>query len=179
MRKIVFFTLLLLVALPILGNNKTKDEVVFFAKVETSSPECYAEDSLLVNVVLYASLPFEEVKRTGKALTARGGVARLLPRYYPARQQRLRDEQGQWRYVLLAEQYMVHAQEVGQVQLSASSYEAQLGIYEETYDFFGWPTQVLRSTIQKKTALKTYSIPVKARPKPSTRQLLQQRTNVT
>ena len=142
------------------GAQKAKPQC--YAKIELSHTPKFVGDSCLVNIVLYANLPFVEFKSKD---TADGAVDH---------QQQVRDN-GQTMFAFIARQYVLRCESAGKVELPAQNFEVQLGTYvieENPYDFFS-PSRlrlVERHRLKAKSSQQTLEI--EERPKRTTREVM-------
>ena len=119
------------------GAQKAKPQC--YAKIELSHTPKFVGDSCLVNIVLYANLPFVEFKSKDTAKQKiKGCTLRHTADGAVDHQQQVRDN-GQTMFAFIARQYVLRCESAGKVELPAQNFEVQLGTYvieENPYDFF-------------------------------------------
>ena len=178
MRNTILFLLILLFCSAQAVQAKGKDEVRFFARYECSKENVLVGDSVVVNVVLYASQPFQQADCKTKTPKIKGGHSRLLPSRGERQQQRVRLEDGIY-YGIIWERYMVGSDEVESIRFPELQFEGTFIIYEDEYDyepldpfgFFSRPTRKSHTT-EASCKSSTYTLPVVARPKRSTQEVI-------
>lgn len=154
-----------------------KDEIDFFARYECQKENIIKGDSTIVNVVLYCNQAFEQAQCTTKHPKAKGGSFKLLPQR-GLQQQRVRLEKGVY-YAIVVQRYMVASDEIGSIRLPELDFEGTFVIYdsEERYDpfdpfgFFGRP-QRKSHTAKGRCKTESFSLPVIAKPKRSTQEVI-------
>lgn len=174
MRKLLLLLLSLFTLLP----AAAKDNVHVFARYECSRENVLAGDSTRVNIVLYSSQPFQNVKCLTKNIKIRGGEFRLLPRYGERQQQRVRLENGIY-YAILWDSYMVGSTKVETIKFPELEFDCTVEVYEEEeyYDpfdpfgFFG-RRQPKSHTVDGRCKAPSFALPVIERPKRSTQEAI-------
>lgn len=174
MRLLLIIIAALTLALPL--NAKRHEKVEFFAKTLVQQPALTAGDSTIVQVVLYASAPFSEVRCTSKAFDCKGGRLRRLPFHREYATGRTR-EKGKMYYTLVWEQGIIGRDEAGTMKCTEMSFEAQFTIYETPSDPLAelWGYKREQHTVKAKCKLPARDITVKEKPKRSTRDMMRQK----
>lgn len=173
--KRILSLLFLVSLLPFSG--MAKDGAVFFARCECNRNQIIAGDSIFVDVVLYSNLPFRDAECLTKQPKIKGGTARALPMNRQRQQQKVRLESGIF-YAIVWQRYVVGSDTPCNIQFPQMQFSAELLEYEEPqYDpfdpfgFFQRPQRKAR-TIKSQCKSDAYSLPVVARPKRSTQEVL-------
>ena len=155
------------------GAQKAKPQC--YAKIELSHTPKFVGDSCLVNIVLYANLPFVEFRAKDAAKQKiKGGTLRHTADGTVDQQQQVRDH-GQTMFAFIARQYVLRCESAGKVEFYAQKFEVQLGTYvieENPYDFFS-PSRlrlVERHRLKAKSPQQTLEI--EERPKRTTREVM-------
>ena len=152
-------------------------EAVLFARYECKHNELTVGDSMVVNVVLFSDIPFQQAEATSKSFKVKGGQARKLPEKRLS-QKRVRMEEGVF-YALVLCSYVVSSEVVGEVVLPPQEFSATLVVYEQdhTDDFFSpfdffVPKQRKYHTTTQKCKAEPLKIKVKEKPKRSTQEAI-------
>lgn len=159
-------------------NAADKDNIDFFVRCESAKTSITAGDSILVNVVLYSSHPFQKADCTTKNIKIKGGHSRLVPRRGDRQQQKVRLEGGIY-YAIVWQQYMVGSDKVEEIRIPEMHFDATFVVYdsEEMYspfDPFGFFSAPRRKSHTATSRCKSdpYTISVEARPKRSTQEVI-------
>lgn len=163
------------------AKGKPKEpEVRFFARFECQRDYLTVEDSVVVNIVLYSNVPFQSATTKTKDLKIRGGHSRKLPKRGDMQQQRVRMEDGIY-YGIIYDRYIVGSDAVGEIRLPEIKFEAEVMIYDgedypeqfpfDPFGFFSRP-QPRFHIVRAKCTSPAFVLPVKARPKRSTQEIL-------
>lgn len=154
-------------------------DIDLYARFIPNQEQLYAGDSCLVSVVLYATLPFHQIKGKVEAPKIKGGRARLVAENHRD-QERVRTERGVY-YRLILQQYVVGSETTGHINFPQQKYEVELGVYQTSHHpfsfFFETPPQLVK-TIGRKIVLPSFKLPVKERPKPSTQEMIRRGTPI-
>lgn len=178
MRNSLIYIIFLLLCPALSIHAKGKDEVRFFARYECNRENVLVGDSVVVNLVLYANQPFQKADCKTKAPKIKGGHSRVLPIRGERQQQRVRLEDGIY-YGLIWERYVVGSDEVESIRFPEQQFEATFIIYEDEYNYepldpFGFFSRPTRKSHTAEGSCKssTFSLPVVARPKRSTQEVI-------
>ena len=155
------------------GAQKAKPQC--YAKIELSHTPKFVGDSCLVNIVLYANLPFVEFKSKDTAKQKiKGGTLRHTADGAVNHQQQVRDN-GQTMFAFIARQYVLRCESAGKVELPAQNFEVQLGTYvieENPYDFFSSSRLRLVERHRLKAKSPQQTLEIEERPKRTTREVM-------
>lgn len=146
-----------------------------YAKIELSPTPKYVGDSCLVNLILYANLPFVEYHpKSSASQDIKGGTLRHTGDGTVTAQQQVRDN-GQTKFAFVARQYVLRCESTGKITLPIQKFEVQLGTYvveEDPYDFFA-PSR-LRLVQRHRLKIKSpqHTLEISERPKRTTREVM-------
>lgn len=155
-------------------------EVRFFARCECQRDFLTVEDSVVVSIVLYSNVPFQSATTKTKEVKIRGGHSRKLPKHGEMQQQRVRLEDGIY-YGVIYDRYVVGSDAAGEIRLPEVKFEAEVMIYDgeeyperspfDPFGFFSRP-EPRYHTVRARCTSPAFVLPVKARPKRSTQEIL-------
>lgn len=173
-----YLILLLLYIVPFATTAKTKEHINFFAQYECSKSNIIAGDSIMVSVVLYCDHPFQDVNCTTKSFRVKGGHYRKVARRSQRQQQQVRLEDGVF-YSVVWDRFIVGSDVVGVIQLPQLQFKGQFIVYDSDYEYepldpFGFFSRPTRKSHHVDASCKSpkFKLPVIARPKRSTREVL-------
>lgn len=173
-----YLIVMLLSVLALSASAKTKEKITFFAQYECSKPNVTAGDSIVVNVVLYSSHPFEDVKCTTKSVKIKGGHSRRVVARGQRQQQQVRHEDGIY-YAVVWDRYVVGSEKVETITFPPLKFSGQFIVYDSEYEYepldpFGFFSRPTRKSHQAEASCKTskFKLPVVARPKRSTQEVI-------
>ncbi len=155
-----------------------KDNIRIFASYEPTHDEIIVNDSMLVNVVVYSSVPFRHIEMLSKNIKAKGGRMRLLPNH-ELQQQRVRMEDGVY-YAVVFQRYIVGSDNTGTISLPDLQIESEVIVYDTeelqpfSFDPFGFFRQTPRKgrSIKQKCKVENLRINVTEKPKRSTQEAM-------
>lgn len=167
---ILFFSILFI--LPVTAN----DGVEVFARYECQREELVQGDSIVVNVVLYSTLPFHSAECTTKKPKTKGGHTRLLPRRGERQQQQVRMGRGIY-YAILWDSYVVGSAKIESIKFPELQFNIQLQEYEtyqDPFDPFGFFSRPQRKgrILEGKCKCPVFLLPIIERPKRSTQEAI-------
>lgn len=174
MRHILLTLFALLAFLPVAAEG-TPD---VFARYECARENIHVGDSVVVNLVLYSSLPFKEAKCTSKSKKIKGGESRLVERQGKRQQQRVRTAFGIY-YAILWDSYVVGSERVEDIKFPELQFSCEVEVYEQEQSYspfdpfglFGRP-QVKSHVESCRCIAPSYVLPIVERPKRSTHEAL-------
>lgn len=179
-----YLIILLLSFISIESLAKSKDEIIFFAQYECSKPSVTVGDSVIVNLVLYSSHPFQDVRCTSKSCKIKGGHSRRVSARGQRQQQQVRHEDGVY-YAVVWDRFVVGSEAIGNINLPAQKFEGKFIVFDSDYEYepldpFGFFSRPTRKSHQAGATCKSkkFKLPVIARPKRSTQEVLSTGGNV-
>lgn len=151
-----------------------QDEVTFFARIIPEQNALFVGDSCLVNIVLYSSHPFSEVKSSPERLRVKNGHVRLLPHLKLRAQERVIVDNKIF-YAMVWQRFVVSSDKKGEIRFASMKFigefmadEASTRLLEQFFGGLPHTPQKIRSNCK----LPVFSLPVKPRPKRSTQQMM-------
>lgn len=173
-----YLLILMFSLLSVASSAKTKDDITFFAQYECSKPSVTAGDSIVVNIVLYSSHPFQDVKCTSKSFRIKGGHSRRITTRGQRQQQQVRHE-GAIYYAVVWDRYVVSGDAVGNISFPELKFEGKFIVYDSEYEYepldpFGFFSRPTRKSHEASASCKSgkFRLPVTSRPKRSTQEVL-------
>lgn len=175
MRHLLILLLTIVISTPVWAGGK--DEADVFARYECQRDDVIAGDSIVINIVLYSSHPFQKAECTTKNIKIKGCTPRLVARRGNRQQQRVRLSQGIY-YAIVWDSYVVGHAQPTEIKFPEVQFDCQVEIVEsEGYDpfdpfgFFGRPQRKSRE-VQQKCKAPAFVLPVIERPKRSTQEAI-------
>lgn len=155
-----------------------EDEVDVFAQYECKGDNVVQGDSIVVNVVIYSSQPFQRAACTTKNAKIKGGHSRLMERNFERQQQRVRLNRGVY-YAILWDSYVVGSSAVENIKFPELQFDLELEVsdgeaYIDPFDPFGFFGRPKRRSHVVKRRVKTspFTLPVIEKPKRSTQEAI-------